>query len=678
MRLKLLGFVIPLMILAACSGSPGNGQDLQVDRDSSTQSDSGITWPVWEDGECTFTGEEIPDYVHEITCLADFMALSSRPWSSEVPGAFAVKTIIDTADNDTLYFVNANEFELHYTFAAAYLSGNGLPPVPDRTTFSSIEYYKPERRFYLATLVYYESPGVWAWEFGPYDTATSEMIEKGYHIVAKALPWGAALLFHPTSTSLEARAADLDIPQVRTIDLLGDAAFLPMNPGVSMGRLTFVRTSDLVAGRTFVTPEQIPVLDQIPPDITVVAGIVTEELQTPLSHVNVLSRNRGTPNMSLPGARELLASLEGKWVRMEVGIFDYSFEEVTSAEAREWLDEHRSDPVNIPAADKVTMGVRDVRGLTLEQVGAYGAKACNFGILSLIEGVPVPKGLAVPMAWYWKFMDENGFTERVEELLQDDDFIDKIEVRDHELARLRQDMLAAALDPELVSFLEDLLREQFPGQRVRFRSSTNAEDLDGFTGAGLYTSESADPDDPSRPVEIALKTVWASIWGLRAFEERSWRSIDHLGVGMAILIHRTFVGELANGVAITGNVFDYEQPAYYVNTQKGDVSVVNPPEGVVAEQYLHFFLYPGHEINYLSHSNLVEPGETVLTADQAQNLGQVLYRIHKGFAAYYKHEGRAYAMDVEFKLDGGNPGTLWIKQARPFTGWPAAEETGEQ
>ena len=43
-------------------------------------------------------------------------------------------------------------------------------------------------------------------------------------------------------------------------------------------------------------------LDEAPNDISVVQGIITEEFQTPLSHVNVLSQNRKTPNMGLRNA----------------------------------------------------------------------------------------------------------------------------------------------------------------------------------------------------------------------------------------------------------------------------------------------------------------------------------------------------------------------------------------
>lgn len=49
-----------------------------------------------------------------------------------------------------------------------------------------------------------------------------------------------------------------------------------------------------------------------------------------------------------------------------------------------------------------------------------------------------------------------------------------------------------------------------------FPSSTNAEDLEGFNGAGLYESikvmDTSNKDDISK----AIKAVWASTWTMRS------------------------------------------------------------------------------------------------------------------------------------------------------------------
>src|SRR5690606_33836733 len=109
--------------------------------------------------------------------------------------------------------------------------------------------------------------------------------------------------------------------------------------------------------------------------------------------------------------------------------------------------------------------------------------------------------------------------------------------RDKKLKKLRDYIKAAPLDTVFGNMLLAKLQAKFPNvNRIRFRSSTNAEDLDGFTGAGLYESKTGDPTDPDDHVFDELKKVWASVWLFRAFEERSFRSIDHMSVGMAMLV----------------------------------------------------------------------------------------------------------------------------------------------
>jgi len=130
---------------------------------------------------------------------------------------------------------------------------------------------------------------------------------------------------------------------------------------------------------------------------------------------------------------------------------------------------------------------------------------------------------------------------------------------------------------------------------------------------------------------------------------------------------------------VTNNPFDPEglQPAFFVNVQYGgDVEVVHPPPGTTSDQFLYLFDEPGQPVVYLSHSNLIPEGETVLTLGQIHELGVALDAIHTRFsAAYGPAAGRSgwYAMDVELKFDGepGETPQRWIKQARPY---PAIDE----
>jgi len=416
-------------------------------------------------------------------------------------------------------------------------------------------------------------------------------------------------------------------------------------------------------------------------------GIITGAFQTPLSHINVLSRNRGTPNMALRNAfeSETLRALEGRFVRLRVGLADYEIEEVTQEEADTWWDGNKPSEVQVPGADLAQRELMDIEGIvdvSADDVHqgikagtrAYGGKAAHYSVLAQIEGVPSPKAFAIPVAYYFDFMEQHGFTDQVSALLADPAFTGDPAVRDARLQELRDAMEQAPLDPMFEGAVIEKLRAEYPSLRMRFRSSTNAEDLDGFTGAGLYRSKSGDPDDPDDSVAEAIRKVWASVWFFRAFEERSYRSIDHLSVGMALLVHRSFPDEDANGVALTNNPFDPQglEPAFYVNVQMGEASVVMPPPGVTTDEFLYFFDRPDQPITYLSRSNLVPGDAAVLNSSQVFALGDALDRIRTFFAPIYGQRNGAtspwWAMDVEFKFDSepGMAPTLFIKQARPF------------
>jgi phosphoenolpyruvate synthase/pyruvate phosphate dikinase len=247
-------------------------------------------------------------------------------------------------------------------------------------------------------------------------------------------------------------------------------------------------------------------------------------------------------------------------------------------------------------------------------------------------------------------------------MLQDIDFQTDLAIRRERLAALRERIETAPVSEELETALVAKLEAEFPHQRMRFRSSSNAEDLQGFNGAGLYASHAGELDLGVDDVTQAVRSTWASLWNDRAFEERDYYRIDHRATKMGVLCHHAFQGELANGVAITRNPFRDNSRAYYVNAQLGDVSVVFSE--AVPEQFLYYSFNPP-EVEYLSHSSLTF-GAPVLSPEQIDQLIAALQKIHVHFFQYFAvglPQGD-YGMDVEWKFD--QEGNLVIKQARPF------------
>ena len=646
-----------------------------------------------------------PDYLTEVGCIADFEALASEPLDASIPGARSGKIVLDQFDDDALYFQNSNKFMIHYDFASEHLSGPDHPLVPSLSEFNDNQYTSADRRFLLGAVTHYEGPDIWALEIAPYDTASPDMITKLYEAVRQRVYFGSKLAFHPTSEAVEAVAKKLpaSVAIATTAAIFAKITYQPLNTGEGIGQLRFVRSAEIETA--YAGFRDIVVLDSTPDNISVVAGIISGDFQTPLSHINVLARNRGTPNMGLRNAFNdpALRALEGKWVRLVVGAFEYSLAEVTAAEADAWWEAHKPTPRQVPAMDLTVTDLRDIEYVVIEdpavpmrtaiQTGltAFGAKAAGYSVLRNTPGVPTRPAFAIPVFYYDQFMKQHSFYDRVNTLRADPEFRDKPAVRDAALAQLRADMLAAPVDANFQALLKAKLEADYPGQTMRFRTSTNSEDLDGFPCAGCYDSHTGDPanwgvdvptcnTDGNKNCSVlqAIRKTWGTIWKLRTFEEREYHSIDHTAVGMALLVHHNFPAEEANGVAVTANPFDPSGlvPGLYINVQYGGgAEVVDPPPGITSDAFIYQFTYPGQPIIFISHSNLVLDGTTVLTRAQTYELGAALDLIHRRFSpAFGPLAGNNgwYAMDVEFKFDDedspGETPKLVVKQARPYPG----------
>ncbi len=617
-----------------------------------------------DDGPAPCEPVRVP-FRQELRCAEELAAQGARPLDASLPGAVTVKTIVDRAADDAVYFQDTEGYPVHRRFAVEHLGWSPGAPFAD-------QYLSPGRRFLLGAVTHYEEPDVLAYEIAPYDTAGVELIERAYRRLTDAAYFGTSLRFHPTSEEQSALAAQLDIPVITTDELWAGITYQPLNLGETYARVHVMTAAELET--TYVSPRELVVLDRVPNDLTVVAGVVTEELQTPLSHVNVLSQQRGTPNMGLRDAHARFAPLHDRWVRLTVRAFDWEVAEVTAAEAEAWWEAHRPTPVEVPAPDYSVTAVRDIDDVGTADIPAIGGKAAHYGALRDLAagGAPIRirDALVVPVAFYRDFLAANGFDARIAAMLEDPGFRGDGNLRRTMLDQLRADLVAAPVDAAALAAVEGAITAGFPATRMKLRSSTNAEDLAHHTGAGLYESASAQPGDPTRPVDVALKTVWASVWNVRAFEERDFAGIDHLQVAMAVLITPSFPDEDANGVAITANIYDPAaggEDGFFINAQLGEASVVQPSPGVTADSLMYYHFHVGQPATYYTRSNLVPPGTTVLTRTQLFELGQSLSAIRDGFDDVYQPPpGHGFLpMDVEWKLDGG---AIWIKQARPYPG----------
>ncbi|RMH44236.1 MAG: hypothetical protein D6689_02930 [Deltaproteobacteria bacterium] len=602
-------------------------------------------------------------WTSEIGCPADYDQL----WDGRDDALFAntrtVNWLIDREDGDRLYFIDSTRYRLHYDFAARYLDGDGHTPVGTLGEFQ-LNYRRPNRRFVLGKLVHYLDAGYVTLEFSAGDTAGADMIAGAFRRVASAIYDGDVLAFRPVSARHVELAPELArrIPVVTSDEVFAGQVYQPLNRKTGYGTLRFVRLAQLASRPPL--PTDIVVIDRVPNDISMVSGIITAEFQTPLAHVNILSKNRGTPNMALRDAFDdpRLRALEGRLVRLDVGAQEFAIEPADREAAQQFWDALRPAEPLVPRYDLSAAGPQPLEDRTADDAIAIGAKAANLAeLMRVAGGVPLPpRPFAIPFSDYDAHLARAGVWADVDALLADAPSLAPDELQ-RRLFAIRWAIFSAPVDPSLHDALVAAIRDRWGDDvKVRFRSSTNAEDLAEFTGAGLYTSASgrlADPDS----IDAALKTVWASAWSYPAFVERDFYRVDHRAVRMGVLVHPAFVGEAANGVAVTINEFQARRPAYYINAQIGDISVTNPTGMATPEQLLYYTWFDTPEWEVISRSSIA--GGPVLAESDLVALAGALERIHQHFRGRLGG-GLDFAMDVEFKL--GPDRELVVKQARPL------------
>ena len=444
-------------------------------------------------------------------------------------------------------------------------------------------------------------------------------------------------------------------------DVWPETRFLALNPAEGYGLLRVMDPDERPH------PRDIVIYEALPNELSRVAGIITTVPQTPLSHVNLRAVQDGIPNAFIRDAldKPAIDDLIGSYVRYTVTESGWTLRAATPAEVEAHYAASRPAGDQTPQRDLSVTGIKPLSEIGFDDWKAFGVKAANLAVLRTL-GFPagtVPDGFAIPFYFYDEFMKAHGFYDDVEEMLADEDFQTDFEVQDDRLDDLRDDIKDAGTPQWIIDALTAMHATYPEGQSLRYRSSTNNEDLPGFNGAGLYDSKTQDPEETEEDgIDKSFKQVLASLWTFRAFTEREFHRIDHLAAAMGVLVHPNYSDELANGVAVSFDPIRGQDGNYYVNTQLGEDLVTNPEAHSVPEELL---LRSLGNYTILATSNLVEPGQLLMSDDQLRQLRAHLEVIHDHFKGLYDPApGERFAMEIEFKITSDD--ILAIKQARPW------------
>lgn len=602
-------------------------------------------------------------YLNKLIRPEAFAMLQSDPFNPTFGEVKSVKIVYSILDGK-IYYTNSEKYFIHYDFCASVLGY-----IKGHSAFNQEQYdNNPNRIYILASLNHFTSSDIYTLDFLAADQLDCSQIETVYHKVSETFYLGSSLRFYANSIKWNNCT---NVPLISSDELYKGQNYQPLNPQENYGYLRKIPENEL--GTTYLGKHDIVLLNSIPIDISVVSGIITTEFQTPLSHINVLSHNRGTPNMALRDGwtNQKLSNLLDKLVYLKVSLDSFYIREATLPEAQSFWAKKEPQTPQVLKLDTTTTGLVDLTIADVNSVSLIGGKAANFAELTNVDvpnygQLPLPEGyFAIPFYYYIQHIKKYGLDTFIDKMLNDSLFQTDIAYRKKQLTILHDSIKDSPIDTSLFRMVKERLSTVEKYTTFRFRSSTNAEDIADFNGAGLYESFTGSLSNPDKPIDKAIKKVWASLWDFGAFEEREYFKIDQKTIAMGILVHRSFPSEVANGVVITKNLYNSYNPAITINVQIGEISVVNPDEYYLPDQIIFYNNPYINMIEYINHSNVPGmEGKTVMNEDELKVLKDYCMAIHNH---YCRLNLECQPMDIEFKVDIVNGiRKVYIKQARLY------------
>lgn len=597
------------------------------------------------------------DSINEVKTRDDFDSIA-RTYHQGTPYSLPhAMFVIDRRDGNKVYYVNSMRYRFHKDFLlATYLVPRGAD------VFGPI-YIDEDRRFIVGSVAWQQPVEKWTWEIWEGDMATAEHLKTAHEALNKS--FFQPLAYKPNSTRQEDVSNKIGIARVLQSEINKNQEYLALNPGKAVGRIHIIETLD---DTVEIGDNEIVVLKELPMSLPPVRGIIVAKPSSPLSHVNVLAKGWGIPNVYIKDADKLFKDKHSFVWELEATLTGYKFNPVDFEALREKFD---SPDQQIPPVDLSVKKLTALHEMRKADSVAFGSKAANLGeiIHGKVPDITVPGGFSVPFYWYDKFIKDNGIDEMIDEMLNEYEFIHNPRHRRKRLEELRNAIQKGKFDPALRRQVVAKWKTQLRYAPVFVRSSSNTEDLPNFSGAGLYSSV-FNVRTSANLVE-AIKKVWGSLWKFEAYEARVRNYVSQDDVYMSAMI-QVGVDMRKGGVLITKDPYrpDAEE-AIYISAVCGHNSNVVNNTGL-PEQVL--FLTGTDSISVMTLSDQTSSlrfaagGDMRQTSDKCANAsGRVVTdaevrRISKAAIAIRDVFG-SETQDIEWGMIGDR---LYIVQARPY------------
>jgi hypothetical protein len=466
------------------------------------------------------------------------------------------------------------------------------------------------------------------------------------------------------------------------------AGLRALNPGLARGTLQDGRgvpPHEFRRGGIYLLPETEA---ELPP----VAGILTAGEGNPLSHVQLLARNLGIPNVALD---ESLFDRLLPFIGSDVVLAVSSGGTVLLTADQQHLDtamagvETSPRPLIEPDLAKLDLQFRELvalRSLRAADSGRIvGPKAARLGELKRHFPGAVPAGLAIPFGTFRRLLEQtgpDGTLSMYEWMVESYRRLEALppgsperRQRTEQFRRMVHDWIAAA-DPgePLRTELRARMQQEFGmdgSYGVFVRSDTNVEDLPGFTGAGLNLTVANVVGFEN--VVQAVSLVWASPFAQRAFAWRQPLMLHPEHVYPAVLLQLSSNVD-KSGVMVTLDMDSGDPDWLSVAVNEGVGGAV---DGQSAESLrIHV---PGGNVRLMAQASApVRPqlsarggivmlpasgADQVLKDDEIRQLIRLAQQILERFPATLDASGRPLPKDIEF---GFADGELRLFQIRPL------------
>ncbi|MBI2590477.1 MAG: phosphoenolpyruvate synthase [Candidatus Blackburnbacteria bacterium] len=308
-----------------------------------------------------------------------------------------------------------------------------------------------------------------------------------------------------------------------------------------------------------------------------------------------------------------------------------------------------------------------------DSIALAGGKGANLGEMYQAS-FPVPTGFVVTASAYKKFIEENGLSSQIRDILKSAGIVGHRKVAPEHFQSASEKIIKLLLKSKMPQEIAQEIVQSY-GKRglfkkqplVAVRSSATAEDLPDASFAGQQATFLNIRGEAQ--LLQAVKDCWASLFTPRAIFYREEKGFNHFKVYIAVVVQEMVQSEIS-GIAFTNDPRTSDKHKMVVEAVwgLGEYAVqgtVTPDRYELERHSLEIQKIDKHEQKVqLIRKGAKTKEEKVpgnrqnrqkLSEDKIKELGRILQRIH---AHYY------FPQDIEWAY---NKGAFYVIQVRPIT-----------